>query len=394
LKIADLFISLGLSGQGDVKKGLDNVSSSLKELFSMSIRTKLTLAGIVSGLTAAAFSAGKTGAAFMHFKNAFNLSPAELQKWQYASLQLGVSAENMQGSIEGIQDALANARLGGGYSDVFGKLGIDISGKKDAFNILSQIQSRIKSGNTDAMRIWSSGLVNTELFQFLKRGPDMEKFKAPKGAILSESQLRQQERISVAFGNFSNNLKKSLDSFIVDNSQTIMETIKFLQDTLLSFMNFLKDNKTEIRQAIVAMESLSASLASFVGAFSKGVLGTVTNATREAAASGHGPTASVLLGMNAPFAKLGNWMIDGAVDAIKNTLTPGHSYLTTGPATPLQFQQSKEAMPKPPLEKSMYVEEGKNQMVFYFNGAQFGNELKDETKQDFSRAIRLFRGGV
>lgn len=377
MKVADLYVNLGLTGQNEMTKGLDKVGSSLKELFSLSIGTKLTLAGIITGFVGAAFSAGKTGAAMMHFRGAFDLSSQELQRWQYAARQFGVGAEGVQSSIEGIQNAIANAKLGGEFSEVFGKLGIDISGKKDAFDILKQIQARIKAGNTDAMRIWSSGLISTELFQFLKRGPDMSKFKAPKGMLLSDAQLRQQERISVAFDNFGGNLKRTMEAFIAKNEPLITKLIDRIEKLLEGLLKYF--DKIEQKSGLIPR-----------------------------LVRGEGVSEAVAKSSVDAMAALGDWMVKAPVKALKDSwsdyaekvkrgevkpMGPGFSQLTAPPVVDVK----KEAAPKETVagkyEPDMVVEERGNTMNIYFGQVDMSDSLSRNTKDEIKRAaMQISRG--
>ena len=351
----------------------------------MSIQTKLTLAGIITGLTGAAISAGKTGATMMHFKGAFDLSAQELQRWQYAALQFGVGAETVQSSIEGIQNAIASARTGGEFSDVFGKLGIDISGNKTAFDILKQIQERIKAGNTDAMRVFSSGLVSSELFQFLKRGPDMTKFKAPPGMILSDAQLRQQEKISVTFGNFTNNLKKNMDAFIVDNSKAIMDTIKALQDFLVGFMRFIKDHQKEINRFIVALEKLATALGDFIAKFAGGAAETISVASEAyKSKEKYGSTIAGAYATNQFFAQIGEFMV-----GILGKYAPTLENLKAQTALP----QSALAPNLGRAPQSVSAGATTTQTNIYIDGVNVGDKLQETSRRDLvNAALQISRG--
>lgn len=133
-----------MDGAGDVSK-FGKISGSLKELFSMSIQTKLTLAGIAAGLTGAAFSAGKTGANLNAFTKAFRLSSQSLQRWQQAAEGFNVSGEEMRGTIEALQNALARKlRLGKGYNEVFTNLLIDPTKIKDGFRLAEAAEKESK----------------------------------------------------------------------------------------------------------------------------------------------------------------------------------------------------------------------------------------------------------
>lgn len=266
MKIADLFLNLGLNGQGEVSKGLKGISGSLKDLFSMSIQTKLTLAGIASGLTAAAFSAGKTGMSLKQFANSFGLSTREMQLWEMAGRQFGVSAEEVRGSVEGIQDALIEAKAGRGFNEAFSLLGIDPRSSKDAFDVLEKLRQRVKDGQVDAMRLFSSGLIDKNMFQFLRQTGDPLKMK-PIAPILSKGQIDQLARVSVSFSNFSENLKRSMENFIVKNEPLINGLIKSIGELLESLLKWIGkgEDKTGLIADVVKGENIPVAVTKAAG---------------------------------------------------------------------------------------------------------------------------------
>ena len=252
MKIADFFVKIGLDGASDVSKGLGKVSGSLKELFSMSIQTKLTLAGIAAGLTGAAFNAGKTGAALNAFSKGFGLSAQELQRWQMASEAFNVSGEEMAGTIKGLQDALAEARLGKGFNEVFTNLMIDPSKIKNGFELANILRQRVQSGGVDATRILSSGLLGENVFQAFRQMGDPSKM-APVRKILSDREIQAMQRISVDFSRFSENLKRSLENFIVKNQPVIEKLIHGIERLLETFLKWTTEatEKTGIVKDVV-----------------------------------------------------------------------------------------------------------------------------------------------
>lgn len=240
MRIADLYLKLGLDGAGDVSKGLGKISGSLKELFSMSIQTKLTLAGIAAGLTGAAFSAGKTGANLNAFTKAFGLSSQSLQRWQQAAEGFNVSGEEMQGTIEALQNALAEARLGKGYNEVFTNLLIDPTKIKDGFELAETLRKRIQTSQVDAGRILSSGLIDQNVFQMMRQVGDPSKMK-PVRAILSDAEIKAMQGISVGFTRFKENINRQVESFVVKNEPLIKKLLEKMEELLTVFLRWTSD---------------------------------------------------------------------------------------------------------------------------------------------------------
>jgi len=249
MKVADLFLKLSLDGAGDVSKGLNKVSGSLKELFSMSIQTKLTLAGIVAGLTGAAFSAGKTGKDLMQFKYAFDLSTKEMQKFSWATRQFGVDSDEAMGYIEGLQGAIADALQGGGYAQTFTALGIEIKKGMTAFDVANQIAERARGGNVDYYRrmgdLMSPAMVAANRRMAEQGGLQSWMNKTPSYVVKSEKQIEQQARIALAFENFSQNLKSTMENFIAKNEPLITKLITGIESLLQTLLNFISQKEGE-----------------------------------------------------------------------------------------------------------------------------------------------------
>jgi hypothetical protein len=374
VKIADLYLKLGLSGGNDVSKGLTKISGSLQELFSMSIKTKLTLAGIAAGLTGAAFSAGKTGATLSAFKNTFDLSTDTLQRWQQGAEAFGVSGDEMIGTIGGIQNALADAMTHGGVSEVFTKLAIDPRKFRDAYSVIEELRKRIQGGQIDVMRLFSSGLISQNVFQMLRQigDPTQSKLVRP---LLTEKDIKAAQAVSVSFTRFQENLKRSMDKFIVDNSKTIMEFMKAVQDGILWFMKLIKENQPLINDLVNALKDIAGILKNALGLFPK-TLSVVTDATKEAAASGHGAAASIGLGLNAPFAKLGQWMIDSSLGKI----------LPIGKEV-----QKPSVMPNAPENRGpgwTEFQDSKSQSTFIMNGVSLDGKVSPSWEKETAAVYR------
>ena len=365
MKVAELFVQLGLSGQGDVSKGLGTVSSSLKELFSMSIRTKLTLAGIVGCLTGAAISAGKTGMELSKFNRTFGLSTDILQRWQQGGEQFGVTADEIAESIGSVQDALAKTKVTGEYNEAFGRLMIDPEKMKNAFDVMNTLRQRIQSGQIDAARVLSSSLISQNMFQMLRGIGDVEKMK-PQRAILSEKEIQAGAKMDVAFTRFGKDLNRQMESFVIEKQPLIMEVLKDVKMVIKELLEFLRN--TVKNSGVLKDVSEGKSLP-------------------EVAAN-----ATVRTG-----AQIGQDMVDATWEGMKSAFSffqssaqnsEAERILREAPTKEQALNMKKAVVPKAPTAAEVpmtEIQQDKKTSVFYFNGAEFTDELKHETRQDFQR---------
>lgn len=375
-KIADLFIKLGLDGQGDVSKGLDKVSGSLKELFSMSIRTKLTLAGIAAGLTGATMKFGKTSAELSNFNRVFGLSTDLLQRWQQAGENFGVGAEEMAGTIGKIQDALAQARTNEGYAETFTKMGIDPSQMKDAYQVMETLRKRVQGGQLDIMRVLSSGFLGQDVFGMLTKVQDPSKMKLAR-PLLSSKEIEEGRRISVSMERFGKDLSRSMDKFVVDNQKAIMATMETLKQALLSFMKFLHENKDSIQTLTRSVGELASAIGKFLDWMKNSVFGSALDKVESSAASGHGVAASIALGANQPLANLGQWMVDTVLGSKSRIYGPTQEQAG--------FNARKAALPVVDQTPITEFQTSKNESTFYIGKIDVTDSTSKQWKDETAR---------
>lgn len=225
MKIADLFVDLGLTNESVVVKGLKKVSDAFGEVVHSSFQTKLGIAGALYGLEKLTSSAAKTGSQFYKFREAFGLSTKSLQEWQHLARQYGAE-EEIQGAIEGIQQAMAKMELGGGMPAAFGRLDIQTEGK-NAFEVLEQIEKKIKKIDPKLGMELVSGLgISSSMFAAM-RSWNRQTDKLDESMLISDESITQLQKINAQWANFWFMLKRIS---VLSTSKFASPMIKTLKD--------------------------------------------------------------------------------------------------------------------------------------------------------------------
>lgn len=108
MNAGELFINIGIKGADKVKGGLKDTKGGMDEVYSSSLAVKAALLSVFYTLEQIAEAAGQVGASLSQFGAQTGLSPEELQKWQFAGRQVGVSFQDTETSIRGVQKAMSD----------------------------------------------------------------------------------------------------------------------------------------------------------------------------------------------------------------------------------------------------------------------------------------------
>ena len=113
MNIAELFVSLGVKGDGEAKKALKGVDSSLSNIKSMSIEAKAALVAVVYGLQNMMSSSMKTGMELSNFNAETGLSTQRLEQYNQALKRATGSGQGMADVFKQIQMAQAKMKFTG-----------------------------------------------------------------------------------------------------------------------------------------------------------------------------------------------------------------------------------------------------------------------------------------
>lgn len=211
MTIAELFVNIGIKGDGSAKKGLEGVQRGLTSIRDAGIAAKAAVIAVLYGLERMTAAAGKRGMELRQFATATGLSAETLQKWQYAAQSFGVEADEVAGAVVSVQKAMTNMRLGLGAPEGFAQFSravkLDQSRLTDTFYLMKKIQEYSKMGDPSITRRMIESLgISDRMFGFL-RGNKLDIDKIRPSNIFSNKEIERLAQVDAAWNKLWNRLK-------------------------------------------------------------------------------------------------------------------------------------------------------------------------------------------
>lgn len=241
MKIAELFVELGLRGDDKAQKQLSGVQSSLKGILSTSLQTKAAVLAATYFLDKMISTAGRTGTSLLNFSSVTGLSAKDLQKWQYAARQAGVDGEELAGSVKSVQSAMTSMLLGKGAPEgmamLANKIGFDPSRARDTFYVMEKLQEFAKKVPRDVgtAMLASFGLTEGVIAAMYRNTfrPELMA-KAPR---YSESEITTLNKVDVAWSNIFTKIKMAMGHLVARHGLILVKDISHLVDTVTKLAN-------------------------------------------------------------------------------------------------------------------------------------------------------------
>lgn len=242
MKIAELFVQLGVKGADVAGKALSGMAKGINHIASASLEAKAAVAAVVYGMERMTGWASQAGMDLYKFGVTTGLSTDELQKWQYALGRFDVTGEETANTIMGIQTAMSDMLMGKGSPEglalLADKVGFDQTKARDTFYVLGKIQEFVKTQPPDiANNLMKSFGISGNMFQALK-SMNMERDKLSKKQIISEREIEQLKNINMAWKDFWFTLRTMGIKFIAAEG---IQGIRILTNAFKGMMSIGKD---------------------------------------------------------------------------------------------------------------------------------------------------------
>jgi len=114
VKIADLFVNIGIGGAEKSVRSLSNVDKSMGNIASTSLEAKAAIIGMVYALQRLSASSNAQGTALNNFALTTGMSTKRLQQFQHAGRQYAATNDEMTNSLVGLQKKMTDIAIGGG----------------------------------------------------------------------------------------------------------------------------------------------------------------------------------------------------------------------------------------------------------------------------------------
>ncbi len=250
MTIAELFVNLGIKGDGSANKALKGVKSGLGEVKSMSLEAKAAIIGVVYGLERMMSASAQQGTNLTNFGALTGLNTQKLQEYQYAARQAGIANEEMAGSIKGVQNSMTQALLGKGlpegYASVASKTGLKEGDLRDTFKVMEKLQeyANITPPDVGAQMIKSFGVSEGVIAAMYRKAFRPEVFaKAPKYA---EGELRSLDKVNVAWSNLGTKIQMAFGHWTSQNGGQVVKDIDKVTTSVIKLVTAFSNLATKL----------------------------------------------------------------------------------------------------------------------------------------------------
>jgi hypothetical protein len=266
--VGDLLVQIGIKGASKVGDALTGIGKGMSEVSSLSLESKAAILGVVYGVEHFMSASAQMGMSLKQFSDYTHISTTELQKWQYAGRQAGVSAEEVTGSIEGIQSTIAKIQMGKGPTGGFGAIaaftgGFDYGKINDTLYVLNKVKAFAQNTRVPipfANEWLKEAGFGKNMVQFLRTTKlDLDKIKPSE--IFGNNEVKRLADISVAWANLhrtfemtTGHLTSKYGMDIVSGLTGAIKTIGALTDNIFK----LTKSFPPLKDAIIAIGAVMA----------------------------------------------------------------------------------------------------------------------------------------
>lgn len=149
MKIAELFVKIGIRGAAKTQEGLKEVKGTLGEVSSNALLAKAGVLSLVYGLERLMTNSAQTGANLLSFNAATGMSIDYLQRMEYAGQKANLSVGEMESSITGLQQTMLKMSQGqgvpAGFAIIANAVKIDPNRIRDTAYMIDKLNEYAKT---------------------------------------------------------------------------------------------------------------------------------------------------------------------------------------------------------------------------------------------------------
>lgn len=240
MNIAELFVNLGIKGSEKTVGALGAVKKGLGEVGSMSLEAKAGILAALYGFERLMSMSGQAGTGLTNFSSLTGLSAKQLQQWEYAARQAGVSADELTGNVKSVQNSMTNMLLGKGAPEglnvIQATVGLDMKKVRDPLYVMQQLQKAAQALPPDAgnMILKSFGL-SEGVIAAMRRNMFTPKAFA-QAPTYSDREVGQLDKANIAWSNLGNKIQMAMGHFNASHGLSIVKDISQLTDQVLKLV--------------------------------------------------------------------------------------------------------------------------------------------------------------
>lgn len=243
MKIGELFLNLGIKGTDVSVRALASVKGGLEEAKDSGLALKAAILAALYGLERFTGAAGERGMELQKFADYTGLSAEKLQKWQYAMSLSGVAAKDVQGSVQGLQNAMLKMSIGEappkGMDWLSQTLGGNLDPKKfkDTFYMLDKLREYAKKETNVALRnetLSSFGLGPDFIQAMATSKVEIDKIKPSK--ILGQGEINQLAKVNESWTELHHTLELFGQQFVAKHGLSAVKDIAKVTEQVMKLV--------------------------------------------------------------------------------------------------------------------------------------------------------------
>lgn len=260
MKLAELFINLGVKGVDATQNALGGVKKSVSEVSSMSLEAKAAIVGIFYGLERLMTGAGELGTNLSNFNAITGQSTTALQQWQYAAIQGGASADEMASSLKAVQqtmsDVIFKRKQVEGMGPLMATPGFDPKKSQDPFHIAKQTEEMLKRYSVPVGNSLARSLGFSDNIIGAMRKGVFNEANFSKAPTLNEKQIGSLNRMDIGLSNLGQKIKMAMANFSSKHGEDMVNNLTKLTDQIFRLVDAL----TALAEKLKVFKILSESM--------------------------------------------------------------------------------------------------------------------------------------
>ena len=201
MKIAELFVNLGLVGGEDTNRDIKKVKDSLGNVSTSGLQAKAALIGVMYGLHRFASQSIGMGKELNNFSILTGISSKTLQQWQHVARGVGVEAGEVSSAFKNVQSTFTNMMLTGQRPQAWGMfmqaVQPDVKKLRDTEYMMRKLQEFAQKMPADVGRNFLSQFGLSEGVITAMRQGAFNNSALSKAPIYSNDQVKKLKDISL-----------------------------------------------------------------------------------------------------------------------------------------------------------------------------------------------------
>lgn len=227
MKVAELFIKLGIKSDRDDARRVEGVQEGLGKIKERGLAAKAAIVGVMYGFHRLTSNAQQAGTELKHFSNITGVNVKKLQQWEHAGRKANITTEEIRGAFQSVQQSMAAIDWGQGTPRSLTLLAstvkdFDETKMRDTFYILEKMQEAAgKLSAVDAQVIMGDLGISPNMLGAMRKGA----FTADKmrGALTySEKDIRNLSKMQSEWSDIFHTMEVSTGKVFAQDLHKIM----------------------------------------------------------------------------------------------------------------------------------------------------------------------------